>query len=235
MKKIQVLVIGFPNSKRIVRIKKRLKFLKIKYKIVTAVDGKKLIKNPKKLSLMCDTEKIKNFYGRKLSAPEIGCSASHIKCYQYIIKNNIENCIIMEDDAYPSIMLKKWINKRKNIKEKSIISFFAYPSGFVNKKSVQKIFNKTIYIHLAKTHLFSSLCYQINIKTCKKLISHTGGKASICDWPFNFKKNKIKLFLTIPFIAIESDYNFSYLQPDVKKETSQTFIKWRISNNKYFP
>ena len=99
---------------------------------------------------------------------------------------------------------------------------------------MQKIFNKTINIHLAKTHLFSSLCYQINIKTCKKLISITGGKASLADWPFNFKENKIKLLLTIPFIAIDSDHKFSYVQPSIKKDISQVFIKRKISKNKYF-
>ena len=37
-----------------------------------------------------------------MSPSEIGAAASQLKTYDYIVRNNIDQAIILEDDAYPS-------------------------------------------------------------------------------------------------------------------------------------
>ena len=222
MKKIEVLVISLRGSKRQNIIKKNLDRLKIRYKIISAIDGAKSFRNRKKLREIYDEKFFYKKTGTKsLSVGEIGAAASHIKCYKYIVKNNIKNCIIMEDDCYSSILLKKWIKKKINIKD-SIICFHAHGSGFLEKRGLKSKLEKKISIHKAKTHIFSSLCYQINNSVCKKIISITKGKViGYPDWPVNFQKEKIKIFLTLPFISRPNDCGYSYLEEGGGGETKK--------------
>ena len=226
MKKIEVLIISLKGSNRQKIIKKNLDKINIKYKIINAINGAKSFKNKKKLSEIYD----ENFFYKKtgikrLSAGEIGAAASHMKCYKYIVKNKNKNCIIMEDDCYSSELLKRWIKKKINIKN-SIICFHAYGSGFLEKKKLINKLEKKISIHKAKTHIFSSLCYQINNSVCKKIISITRGKVTgYPDWPINFQKEKIKIFLTLPFICRPNDHGYSYLEKGRQKNSNINFLK----------
>jgi hypothetical protein len=226
MKKIDVLIISLKRSHRQKNIKKNLKKLNIKYKIINAIDGTVLFKNEKKIKKIFD----ENFFNKKtgikkLSPGEIGAAASHLKCYAYIIKNKIPNCIIMEDDCHASILLKKWINEPLVIK-KSIISFYAYGSGFVDKKPSLHVLGGKISIHNVRTHIFSSLCYQINYWACKQIMSATKGKVTgYPDWPVNFQKEDIKSFLTFPYIARQRDSGFSYLEKARQNNSSQHIFK----------
>jgi GR25 family glycosyltransferase involved in LPS biosynthesis len=50
-----------------------------------------------KLELEQDKHKANQL--KNLSKGEIGCFISHIRCYEYMIKNNIDNMLIFEDDC----------------------------------------------------------------------------------------------------------------------------------------
>ena len=41
-----------------------------------------------------------------MSSSKIGEAASHLKTYKYIIRNKFSQYIIIEDDAFPSVLLK---------------------------------------------------------------------------------------------------------------------------------
>lgn len=71
---------------------------------IDAIDGKELI--PENISNNDITlEGINDAYNNSqqlyipLTVGAIGCALSHKKCYQYIIDNNIERCLILEDDV----------------------------------------------------------------------------------------------------------------------------------------
>ncbi|EAI3284797.1 glycosyltransferase family 25 protein, partial [Campylobacter jejuni] len=68
------------------------------YEIIQAVDGKELdsdfVKNISDFSL---SEK---YLGRTLSLGEIGCALSHKKCFERMFELNLNECLILEDDAY---------------------------------------------------------------------------------------------------------------------------------------
>lgn len=228
--KIKVLIISLKNSPRIFHLTKRLNYLKIKYKIIEAISGNEAI-NKKNINLLYNKKDTLDNIGRELSAPEIGCAASHLKAYKFIIKNKIDSAIIMEDDAYPSLFLKKWINANVKINNNDILSFFSNPSGFLRKKPFKTELKNKIKIHIAKTHIYSCGCYQINNFTCKKIISITQGKVvGIPDWPFNIKKNKINLLITLPFLAIINDRGFSYL-----KEAREKILENKTCIKKFIP
>ena len=119
-----------------------------------------------------------------------------------IVRENIKNAIILEDDIYISDKFLEWIRSKRSVKKNEILSFFATPSGFVKKKSEFSIIlnNQSIHIHESASHLFSCAAYQIHKSTCKKILKKNEKVCSIPDWPFKFKEDKIKLYLAYLFM-----------------------------------
>lgn len=217
MKKIKVLIIALKNSKRLPYLKKKLNKLKIKFKIIEGINGNYYY-GEKKLDKISNEKKIYKTIGRTMSPSEIGAAASHIKAYKFIVKNKIDQAIIFEDDAMPSNILKEWINNNYQLENNEILSFFAYPSGFLEKKPFKKILNNKINLHYAKTHIYSNSCYQINNYTCKKILSITKGKViGLADWPFNTSVHSIKLIVTLPFLTVINDRGLSNLSASRNK------------------
>lgn len=232
----KVFVITLKKSKRTKFIKNRLKYLNIKYKIFYGVDGqhskskKKLIKQYKKY----------NYVNREMALPEIASALSHLNLYKKIIRNKIQSAIIMEDDVYPSIAMKEWIKRNIRTKKNNIISFNVYPSGFLKKEKKFSHINDSINMHEAITHVNSSSCYQISYSLCKKIIKLTNGKVGgVADWPINLLKNNIKIYVTIPFLALVdnkfiqstnserekyADTHLSYLEKIVKNVLKKNFL-----------
>jgi len=206
--KIPIFIISLKNSARLPKLIKRLNELNLKYKIFYGVTGKKL---KKRIELIYDKiATIKNI-NRELSPSEIGTASSHLRIYKYIINKNINQAIIMEDDAYPSKVLKEWVKRKINVEDDKIISFYTYPStGFINKKPYKKVLENKIGVHDSVTHSFTNSCYQINKYTCQKILFLTKNKVSgYADWPFLVNKHNIKLAITIPFIAVIDDLGIS--------------------------
>ena len=227
---MKIYVITLKNSKRDLTIK-RLKKLKLKFEIIYGIDGNKLSK--KRLLKIADPKKIELNIGRKLSLPEIGTSASHLLIYKKIVNQNIKQAIILEDDVYLSNTFSKWIKKNIKVKDNEIISFHASPSGLIYKKNKKEILigNDRVNIHKSKTHLYSCAAYQINFKTCLKILKITNHKViGIPDWPFFTKDHKIKINLTLPFMSLIVDKGQSMLS-----ESRIVSMKPRNLNYKFLP
>jgi GR25 family glycosyltransferase involved in LPS biosynthesis len=198
---IKVFVLSLKDSKRIKILRKRLKKIKINFTILFGINGNKKDSH-KKLKELYNKKKTENYIGRQLAFPEIAASYAHINAYKIIKKNKIKSAIIIEDDVYPSKALKWWIKNNIKIKDNYILSFYSYPAlGFIYKKPNKINTNNKIRIHDARTHLLNSSCYQINLKTCEKILKVTNGKVcGVGDWPFNLKKNRINLGVTLPYL-----------------------------------
>jgi GR25 family glycosyltransferase involved in LPS biosynthesis len=231
MQKIPVFVISLKKSPRVNILKKRLKNIKINYKIFNAINGKKLEIEKKLYLIYSKKQTIKNI-GRDLTPPEIGAAASHLAIYNYIIKKNINQAIVMEDDAYPSRLLYDWIKNNITVGNNEILSFYSAPSNsFIKKKPKKIILKKKIGIHSFVTHAYNSSCYQINNFTCKKIIKLTKNKViGLPDWPFLINKDYIELSVTIPFISAPNDRGISYLKTERNK-----LLKKNISIKKIIP
>lgn len=211
MKKVKILILAIKKSRKLKHLKKRLKQLKINFQILYGIDGTNA-KNFKILKKNYNDKETKKNIGRSLKFPEIGASLAHLNAYKYIIKNNINSAIIIEDDSYPSILLKKWIDSRCKIENNFILSFYSYPSGYIYKKIYKNYLDKKINIHLAKTHIYNGSFYQINFKTCKKIIKLTKGKiVGFSDWPI-LQNSNMRFATTIPYLTVMNKFNNSTIK-----------------------
>ena len=216
-KQIPILIISLRGSKRIKFLKNRLKKLKLTFKIIEGINGRVLNKE-KKLNKYFKKEIIRKKTGRDMSPSEIGAAASHLKVYKYIVKKKIQRAVIFEDDAFPSLKFNTWIKNTTFNQPNSILSFFAYPSGHLNKNNIKKYSQNNIKVHIAKTHIYSNSCYMLNNQTAKKILKITKGKViGYADWGFNTLTDEIKLYLTLPFIVLINDRGFSDLAHERNK------------------
>lgn len=78
-------------------ITRHLSELELQFDLIEAVDGKQL--TPDELAAIYDREQAIEHTGRELTPSEIGCSLSHIKLYQKMVEEDLEEVIILEDDV----------------------------------------------------------------------------------------------------------------------------------------
>jgi len=82
------------STDRLARSDMELQRLNIDYKRISAVEGSKLGEQALNQSKALDY----SGYYKILSPAEIGCYLSHIKCWQLMVDQNIEQAVILEDD-----------------------------------------------------------------------------------------------------------------------------------------
>jgi len=145
--------------------------------------------------------------------PEIEASLAHINAYKYIVLNSISSAIIVEDDAYPSIYLKYWIESGSEIKNNLILCFYSHPGGHLNKISYKDYLKGKVKAHKAKTRLYNCSFYQINLNTCKTILKLTRGKVkTFADWPILSNKIKIIFARTMPYLTAMDNFNNSIIK-----------------------
>ncbi|HDR1862121.1 TPA: glycosyltransferase family 25 protein [Pasteurella multocida] len=100
------MVISLKNSPRRQIISHRLSGLGLDFEFFDAVYGKDLTEEELE---KIDYEFFPKYCGSKgaLTLGEIGCAMSHIKIYEYIVANNLEQVIILEDDAIVSLYFEE--------------------------------------------------------------------------------------------------------------------------------
>lgn len=223
MKNTELIILSLKKSKKLKFLKKRLREIGVNYSILYGIDGRKP-KNHNFLKKYYDDEGARKFTGRSLRFPEIAASLAHINAYKHIVLNNISSAIIVEDDAYPSMYLKHWIESGCKIKNNLILSFYSYPGGYVSKVSYKNYLKGKIKAYKAKTHLYNSSFYQINLNTCKTILKLTGGKVkAFGDWPILPNDTKIKFATTIPYLTVMDKFNNSLIK------------NYRIESNNFLP
>ena len=222
-KKIPVFVLTVKNSYREVEIKKRLNFLKISYKFFYAINGR----NPENFKLLekkYDKKKSLNSLGRYMTFTEISNAEGHLRIYKHIIKNNISNAVIMEDDCYPSKRLCDWLKLNYFFRNENYDIIQIYHSfGLVKKKPEELILDR-FSLHKTCFTIPYTTCYQITKKACKYIIAKNKKISRLVDWPVNFHNSKIQQYVVLPYIVmlhhnhVETSYqtklwkNFSLLK-----------------------
>ena len=127
---------------------------------IIGIEGKKSIDNYYKYKI------IRKYHYELSSYGAIGCYLSHVNIWKEIIKNNIKNAIIFEDDANVSNIKYNDIIKRLKLLPNDwdiyllINPIFCYQKEKVeNKRNLYKV-NRFFLLH----------SYIININACKKII-----------------------------------------------------------------
>jgi GR25 family glycosyltransferase involved in LPS biosynthesis len=198
--KTPVFVLTIKNSKREYLIKKRLNSLGVNYKIFYAIDGRNL-DNFDVLDKKYNKKKCLNELGRDMTYTEISNAEGHLRIYQYILKKNISNAVIMEDDCYPSKILCEWLKLNHFFSKKKYDIIQIYHSfGLVYKKLFTSILDK-FFIYKACFALPYTTCYQITKEACKYIVNKNKKVSRLVDWPINFHENKIKQYVVLPYIV----------------------------------
>lgn len=218
-----VFLLTLKNSKREFKIKKKLNLLGIKYKIFYAIDGSAK-KNYEILDKAYDKKKSIYQLGRKMNYTEISNAEGHLRIYKYIVKNNIKDAVIIEDDCDPSKLLVKWLKIGKFFQNKKceIIMLF-HIVGMTQKKIYKKISN-TFNLYEAAFVIPCTTCYQISNTACKIILKNNKKISRLVDWPINFYKGQIKQFAIIPRVVslTKNHLESSYQKKNWKK---QLFLK----------
>lgn len=224
--KIIIFVSTMKNSPRLKYLTKRLKQLRLKYKIFYGIEGKNE-KERKIIYSQYNRKKVLAHVGREMGFNEIANMWKMITMFKYALKKKYKNVIFFDDDFYPSYLFKEWINQKIYFNGNKIIQFQCSPPGFLEKKSISVLNNK-VKVHYARTHLFNPGAAHVTIGFIKKFLKITKGKTiGIGDYPFNFFKNDITLMQTIPFMGYPVDHGFSYLAQDRKYLERTYFIKFK--------
>ena len=99
----------------------------------------------------------------------IGCALSHKKCYEYIIKNNINHCLILEDDIIlPNDFiqrLKYLSNNYVSLDENYDMLFLGYHNAHINTK----IDNYEFYFKPER--IYGLFGYIVSLEGAKKLLN----------------------------------------------------------------
>lgn len=142
------------------------------YVFIPAVDGRKMSKE--ELSSNFDMNGFKYHYGREPMKGEIGCTLSHIRCYQKIVAENDTCALILEDDievnhpenidisfvenflascSKPFIVLLSghyWYTSRYNSRMVNVFSAYYTHAYVINQAAAQLLSNKLSFPwHLA--------------------------------------------------------------------------------------
>ena len=218
---IPIFIQSFKGSHKLYGLTRRLKKLKLKYKIIYSLNLTK--SNKKKISKkIYDSKKAYQNLGREMGGGEIACAYGHMKIYKYIVKKNIHRAIIFEDDAWPTNEFVSWYKKKIKYNDIDILSFIS-TSGHVKKETQ----NFTKYkVHKYVSHFNGTAAYLINLKSCKKILKLSKGPiVMVADWPINLIKNNIRSAIILPYIVKLVKQNSSYLEKERNKLINAFFIK----------
>ncbi|WP_267523544.1 glycosyltransferase family 25 protein [Campylobacter sp. MG1] len=208
--------------------------LGLNYEIIKAVYGKALSEDEIKQNTYPKEEQLKLFK-RTLSLGEIGCAMSHRLCYQKIIEQNLEDAIILEDDAvFDKNLLEflKYKNEFPKDLELLLLGHYKqmyYDDGFMINSPFYKYFN----IQIKKWNIKRIVGggngthgYYITKKGVKKLLNLMNKIYIPADWYTNNDRHT-NLYALYPTL----------INPDLA-ETSSTQVnpinKKRSKISKYF-
>ena len=168
---------------------------------VEAVDGRAL--SDEQLNEMWNQKETYKTYGRCMKGGEIGCSLSHRKCYEEILKNGDDVALILEDD----VVFKENADIRKVVStvekllctQKPMIVLLSGSYWFFKGKSLLDIDFQLASVFEA----MGTMSYMINLAAAKRMTS-IDKKYLADDW-YHWRANGIKVYAVRPHIAGDFD------------------------------
>ncbi len=150
---------------------KILEPLNLPYEFFEAVDGKQL--SEAEINKVYDSKTAKKIWGRDLTNGEIGCSLSHIGIYKKMLANNVQQAIILEDDAVITTGFLKLIKQIQHFPNDWGLILLGYNTAEYDFKIKQiKLHNLLNYYLFQSISQFSGTHgYLINQKGAKKLLA----------------------------------------------------------------
>ena len=100
------------DTERLLFMQTQMQRLDLDYRIIEAIDGRSLGDNEK--APYSKSIALRDF-GRELTAGEIGCALTHIKIWELMVKEGIEEILILEDDVHLGTALIGVLNHRDRL------------------------------------------------------------------------------------------------------------------------
>lgn len=139
-----------------------------------------------------------NYFGRKLSNGEIACATSFCMLYEFLIKKNYNEVLIMEDDIIPNFTDKLVLfNKIEKIKKEFaqtqiILLHNLHPSQMQSQKK-EIFYKKKTQSSLCKIAPWGNQLYYIKLNAIKMIYNILKTMTMPADYPQNIlaKKNLV--------------------------------------------
>lgn len=183
------------------KILKKAKKQNILVKIFTAVDG----------STVSPTIINKYFSENNLNPGQIGCALSHILVYKDIIKNNYNNCIILEDDSFFTSNFIKKINNTLNLVNNNYDMIYL---GGTKLLAYKPRINKNIYrMNVGnKFGNWGTFGLLVNINFIKQVYRYIiTNKISIpIDEFLKTQYDNKNIYVRYPLLVLHDDNNYSH-------------------------
>ncbi len=168
---------------------------------VEAVDGRGL--SDERLSEMWNQKETYKTYGRYMKGGEIGCSLSHRKCYEEILKNGDDAALILEDD----VVFKENTDIRKVVStvekllctQKPMIVLLSGSYWFFKEKSLPGVDFQLASVFEA----MGTMSYMMNQAAAKRMTS-IDKKYLADDW-YHWRTHGINVYAVRPHIAGDFD------------------------------
>lgn len=151
----------------------------VSYEIVSAVDGRNGL--PKIHEKDIDRARAITENGRNLTSAEFACALSHQKIYSKMLKNNIKDAIVLEDDAIISRELARF-TKNRPPKWADILMFNHKLSQvwlFPRRNVIGEV---KAFRHLLKSPTLTS-GYYLNLHAAKYILENSRPLSRPADWP----------------------------------------------------
>jgi GR25 family glycosyltransferase involved in LPS biosynthesis len=159
------------------------------------------------------SDKVSKYCQKYCSNGMIGCFASHLAVMELVVNNNLDQCLILEDDSYP---VKNFDKRLTNIiQDNSIPKDFdmllfghigeTKPSWFsnfmrwlvFNNSREYKVINDNIIVPFQPLGTYA---YLISQKGAKKILQHYNIIKYHVDY-YIYTRNNIKLYTVQPFLV----------------------------------
>jgi len=200
---MKIFVINLPDSvNRRESISKQLAKTSLAWEFFPAFDGRSMSKSER--DIIYDSSRARMNVGREMSSGEIGCAMSHRLVYKKMIKDGIDQAIVLEDDVILRDGFENLANALSiNSPHKSVIKletdFDKLPCSIWGKVNIDAA--RAIKKPVTKKY-FLAAGYWLDNAAAHALYEHSDKIIDVSDhWDYYRKKTGVKIRILSPGIV----------------------------------
>ena len=182
------------SSERRLKMQAQLDKTELKYEFINGVNGKDLSDAELK-------EIVYDYPNCMLTKGEIGCALSHLSIYKKMVNENIEQALVLEDDAVLTHNIEDIISTIQKIDKltKPNVYLLSYVDSYIKNKKLDDNIFKVYQAILAHAYI-------INKKAAKRFISfQTPIKYEADMWWYFRYFNRANIYCHIPCVIPSHD------------------------------
>lgn len=193
--KLICLVISLERSpERRASISEALSALGIPFQFVDAVDASKGFGAEQERQI--DRADFFARRGRHMGNGEIACAFSHAKAYRTFLASSAEHCVIFEDDAIPTPLLRQFLDAEA-YRAAPLITFYHTKARVFRENAPEVI--PGVRLHRLGLTPFGAVAYSVNREAAKQLLAAATPVRDVADWPMDI--SSLDACATVPNIV----------------------------------